>query len=209
MSNAAQEEVDRLFSQKDRSTAHPEDARENSPPVESDQETSDTYVHSDADVDDDDDEKPHRSHRMSTTTTSTATYHLPTTVFDANTGPKGVIADAQSFDRARKRSFRRTLMNFANVQNFMRSQSPEKPTIAVTSSAENSGSDDDEEFMRQWRQSRLQELSTNGVQQRRASPSKRKYGTLDVVDANGYLDAVEKVPSDTVVVVCIYDPEVS
>jgi hypothetical protein len=29
------------------------------------------------------------------------------------------------------------------------------------------------------------------------------------VDAVGYLDAIEKVPSDQVVVVCIYDPEVS
>jgi hypothetical protein len=29
------------------------------------------------------------------------------------------------------------------------------------------------------------------------------------VDAVGYLDAIEKAPSDQVVVVCIYDPEVS
>ena len=209
MSLSAQDEVDRLFSQKERVNAHPEDSRENSiSPTQSDQETTDTYVHSDGDDDDDDSRK---SHKMSTTMTSTATYHLPTTVFDANTGPKGVIADAQSFDRAKKRSFRRTLMNFTSNQiDYLRSRSPEKstPTTAVSSSPE--ASDEEEEFMRQWRQNRLQELSTmNGGQSyRRQSPSKRKYGTLDTVDANGYLDAVEKVPSDTVVVVCIYDPEV-
>jgi hypothetical protein len=34
----------------------------------------------------------------------------------------------------------------------------------------------------------------------------RVWGTFDDVDANGYLDAVEKVPDDAIVVVCIYDP---
>ena len=68
------------------------------------------------------------------------------------------------------------------------------------------GSEDgDEEFMQKWRQSRMQELSEG---KRRISPNKRTYGRVDVVDANGYLDAVEKVTSDTVVVVCIYDLEV-
>ncbi len=44
---------------------------------------------------------------------------------------------------------------------------------------------------------------------RRHSPSQRKYGNLVAVDPAGYLDAVEKVPADTTVVVFIYDDEVS
>lgn len=51
----------------------------------------------------------------------------------------------------------------------------------------------------------MQELQEG---KRRVSPNKKTYGRVDVVDANGYLDAVERVTSDTVVVVCIYDPEV-
>lgn len=64
--------------------------------------------------------------------------------------------------------------------------------------------------MEQWRQSRLRELGAGSSQrpQRRQSPSKRKWGFFKEVDASGYLDAVEKTASDTVVVVCIYDPEV-
>ncbi|EGC44528.1 phosducin [Histoplasma capsulatum var. duboisii H88] len=64
---------------------------------------------------------------------------------------------------------------------------------------------EDERFMRQWREARMLELQRKS--KRRVSPSKRRYGTVEVVNANGYLDAIEKVTPDTVVVVCIYDPE--
>lgn len=57
--------------------------------------------------------------------------------------------------------------------------------------------------MRKWRASRMQELQGRN---RRASPRGRRYGVVENVDAAGYLDAVEKVTPDTVVVVCIYDP---
>lgn len=64
--------------------------------------------------------------------------------------------------------------------------------------------------MEQWRQNRLKELSEGSAHQhkRRQSPSKRKWGFFKEVDANEYLDVVEKTASDTVVVVCIHDPEV-
>jgi hypothetical protein len=134
-------------------------------------------------------------------------YHIPNTVFDANTGPKGVIADAQAFERARKKSFRRTLLNAAgfngNDDTFgkTRDNTPLKP---VDSS---SGSEDDEErFMHKWRVSRMQELQHRG--NRRPSPRGRRWGSVETVDAAGYLDAIEKVTPDTVVVVCIYDPSV-
>lgn len=63
--------------------------------------------------------------------------------------------------------------------------------------------------MRKWRASRMQELQTqNNGAGRRVSPRRRIYGHVEDVDAGGYLDAIEKVPANTVVVVCIYDPEV-
>jgi hypothetical protein len=54
----------------------------------------------------------------------------------------------------------------------------------------------------------MQELRTGIATQRRQSPSKRKYGRVETVDAAGYLDAIEKVSSETVVVVTIYNDSV-
>jgi Phosducin len=205
----AREEADRFFSNKDRITAHPEDASDsdNHSDIQEKNDTADPY-HSDPGDDRD------TLHSMSAT--STATYHLPHTLFDANTGPKGVIADAQSFNRAKKHSLRNTFLNLTNGSYFQANSrgQPPAPPRAGSDSTEKSESgldeNDDDEFMEQWRQSRLRELTAGGsqTQQRRQSPSKRKWGFFKEVDANGYLDAVEKTASDTVVVVCIYDPEV-
>lgn len=215
MSTLAQEEADRFFSQKEHATSHPEDQLEHersslrSSNGSEQQNNADTYEISEKDDDDDED----TLHNM-TTTTTTATYRLPTTRFDANTGPKGVIADAHSFNRAKKYSFRGTLATLTNnafsytSQQRKTSDSNKSNSLGEKSDGELGGSDD-EDFMRQWRENRFQELANKGsASQRRSSPSKRVWGTFDDVDANGYLDAVEKVPDDTVVVVCIYDPEV-
>jgi hypothetical protein len=207
----AREEADRFFSSKERITTHPEDASDsdNHSEIEEKNSSTDPY-HSDPGDDED------TLHSMSATT-DTATYHLPHTLFDANTGPKGVIADAQSFDRAKKHSLRNTFLNFTKGSYFNSNSKPESQSLPRhhSDSSEKSGSglDDDEkdDFMDQWRQSRLRELNAAAAsqkQQRRQSPSKRKWGFFREVDASGYLDAVEKTASDTVVVVCIYDPEV-
>ncbi|KAJ5101801.1 hypothetical protein NUU61_004023 [Penicillium alfredii] len=140
----------------------------------------------------------------------TASYRIPNTVYDANTGPKGVIADAQAFERARKKSFRRTLLSAAGFDSAGPALSSGKSTRDDTSlhppEAGSSSSDDDEErFLRKWRTSRMQELQNRSL--RRLSPRGRVYGSVENVDAAGYLDAIEKVTSDTVVVVCIYNPE--
>jgi len=213
MSTLAQEEADRLFSQKEHTTSHPEDQFEHersslrSSNSSEEQNNADPYEISEKDDDDED-----TLHNM-TTTTTTATYRLPTTRFEANTGPKGVIADAQSFNRAKKYSFRGTLATLTNnafshtSQQRKTSDSNMSNSLGEKSDSELGGSDD-EDFMRQWRENRFQELANKeSASQRRSSPSKRVWGTFDKVDANGYLDAVEKVPEDTVVVVCIYDPE--
>jgi hypothetical protein len=204
----AQQEADKFFSNKDRVATHPEDASD--PDNHSDVEEKDTTAHPyHSDPGDDDD----TLHSMAATTT--ATYHVPHTLFDANTGPKGVIADAQAFNRAKKSSLRNAIQNITNGSYFQPSSKPRQPTPprTGTDSAEKSGSgheEEDEEFMHQWRQSRLRELSGGASQRqrRRQSPSKRKWGFFKEVDASEYLDAVEKTSSETVVVVCIFDPEV-
>ncbi|KAJ5107068.1 hypothetical protein N7456_003743 [Penicillium angulare] len=127
---------------------------------------------------------------------STTNYHVPKTTFEANTGPKGVIADAQAFERARKKSFRRTLLSAAGFDPNGPAFGAAKPEQPPPTSDGSSGSDDDEEqrFMRN--------LGMPAAPLSRG----RHYGNVDNVDAVGYLDAIEKVTSDAVVVVCIYDP---
>lgn len=138
-------------------------------------------------------------------------YQVPNTVFDANTGPKGVIADAQAFERARKQSFRKTLGGDGHSRSSSKGVSDDTTPLNNNSPPRGSGAKDkdDEEsrFMRKWRESRMQQLQSFSL--RRSSPRRKVYGSVDTVDAAGYLDAVEKVSSDTVVVVCIYDPDVS
>ena len=206
MSSAAQDEFNALFrNQGCRDAGHPEDTPHSSDTSESPSENEDTLRTSD----DNDDASPTRT----SNTMASAVYHIPrTTTFDANTGPKGVIADAKAFDRARKRSFRQTLYAFSNGLSGNASDKRTGSNIAREKSpgADVSADDGEDEFMLQWRASRMIELQTTGhdPRTRRHSPSKRRYGRMDAVDAVGYLDAVEKVPAETVVVVCIYDDKV-
>lgn len=203
MSDLAQEELDRYLNNNEKITGHPED--QNNSDNESSTHSSDgdgkkakghdDYHHSDSS---DNDTAPPKMVARSTA------YKVPSTVFEANTGPKGVIADAQSYERARKRSFRRTLMSMAGFDPSRLNKEQTSPNLSLSGAS--SPEDDDEAFMRTWREARAQELMQRS--KRRNSPSKRVYGTVETVDANGYLDAIERVPLDTVVVVCIYDPEV-
>ncbi|ELR06947.1 hypothetical protein GMDG_08181 [Pseudogymnoascus destructans 20631-21] len=69
--------------------------------------------------------------------------------------------------------------------------------------------EEDEEFLEKWREERRRELERDGsdIRNRRTSPSVRRFGRFDEVDALGYLDAIEKVGWETVVVVFVYDIE--
>ncbi len=190
MSSAAQDEFDALYNnnQGTQLRSHPEDRSDSS-------DNDSTTLHSG-----NEDEQTLTSD--STTAMPHATTYLPTTTqFDANTGPKGVIADARSFETAKKRSFRQTLYAFSNSFSREKSKSP---------SPEVSADDEEDDFMRQWRANRIDELSRNNqdIRTRRQSPSQRRYGSLVTVDPSGYLDAVEKVHAYTTVVVLIYDDEV-
>jgi hypothetical protein len=206
MSSAAQEEFNQLVnSNRERHSTHPEDRSYH------DHDSSDEAHFSDSEPTDytrnnrnrktsdssDEDEEPDNM-----VSSRAPTYHIPNTVFEANTGPKGVIADAQAFERARKKSFRRTLLSVAGLD------SPKPPRAESPPDQHSSGSDDDDEarFLRKWRASRMHELQNRNS--RRPSPRGRRFGSVETVDAVGYLDAIEKVTSETVVVVCIYDHQV-
>ncbi|KAL5341539.1 thioredoxin-like protein [Aspergillus crustosus] len=199
--SSAQDEFDRLFSNRDRSSVHPEDRanisdRDSSP----DPEDLDPAQHSDAED-------------MPAMTSRTGTYTIPNTRFDANTGPKGVIADAQAFERARKSNFRKSFVSGTSVadRSHVSSRSVTDAATLLHNSSPPDGSaseleeGDEDKFMRHWRQSRMQQLQSQ--KGRRPSPWRKYYGSVDTVDAVGYLDAIEMVPSDQVVVVCLYDPE--
>ena len=195
MSTAAQDEFDALClnDQSSGLNGHPEDRHHSE---SSENESSD-------------EEKTLTSDRSPAMPTATST-HLPRTHFDANTGPKGVIADAQSFETAKKRTFRQTLYAFSN--GFTKPGSPERKwrEKSKSPSPDISADEEEDDFMRRWRANRLDELASNQhiTRTRRHSPSQRRYGSLGTVDPLGYLDAVEKVPAYTIVVVLIYDDQV-
>lgn len=207
--SSAQDEFNQLVnSNRDKTASHPED-RDQSEPEFSDDENDEpsSSRHTRRHAHDSSDEDETTDNMVSS---RAASYHVPNTVFQANTGPKGVIADAQAFERARKKSFRRTLLSAAGLDSHGSgglSSGKSADTSANPPADGSSASDDEEErFMRKWRTSRMQELQNHGM--RRASPRGRVYGKIETVDAEEYLDAIEKASPDVVVVVCIYDPEV-
>ncbi|KIW98051.1 uncharacterized protein Z519_01635 [Cladophialophora bantiana CBS 173.52] len=228
MADLAREEADRYFSHRDHPTSHPEDRDDRDNDSDLDLEPEPAFDNlSDPGTDDD------TAGNMATMTTTKTTYHLPSQVHYANTGPKGVIADAQSFARAKQTTFRQRLASFANnltssgkpaaiptvaekgdKRKTIISGSP-KSTTSSNSEASLTLSDDeaDSEFMKTWRATRLQELSSQSQStygsHRKHLPSQRTWGMFVEVDANGYLDAIEKVSNETVVVVMIYDPSSS
>lgn len=176
-------------------------------------------AHDDDDDDDLDEETIYRNAKIEAamrTTTGASELKLPPASFDSgrSTGVKGVIADARSFETARKttwidkaKSARRSILGIAGINQNGGAKS-ESETDDDTMSAPGS---DEESFLQQWRESRRRELereANRAVRTRRTSPSVRVYGRLDEVDASGYLDAIEKVGRETKVVVFVYDHEV-
>lgn len=150
---------------------------------------------------------------------------LPPASFDSGrtTGVKGVIADARSYESARKMTFMDRARNARNsifglagaaTGNARAARSANNISNKSESETDDDGKSDgpdEETFLQQWRESRRRELESEAnraVRTRRTSPSVRAYGRFDEVDALGYLDAIEKVGRETKVVVFIYDHEV-
>lgn len=148
--------------------------------------------------------------------------NLPPTSFDSghSTGVKGVIADARSFEAARRSKWksriqnaRQSIFGLDSVPRAQRSGSANSDSGSLSSSpSESGGGPDEEAFLEEWRERRRKELEAEAARShrtRRTSPSARTYGRLDTVDAMGYLDAIEKVGRETRVLVFVYDHEVS
>ncbi|KAI1099171.1 thioredoxin-like protein [Jackrogersella minutella] len=138
--------------------------------------------------------------------TLTGDVKLPPATFDSgrSTGVKGVIADARAYENARQGKWRNRV-RAARQSVFGRSG---LTRTTGSHSGESEEDDDEDAFLQQWRETRRLELereAKNGIRNRRTSPSLRMFGRLDTVDALGYLDAIEKVGRETVVVVFVYD----
>ncbi|KAF6812630.1 phosducin [Colletotrichum sojae] len=205
----AQEEFNALLAaqSRDDSRVHPEDRdydRREQDSLDLDEE--DVYRNSQIDA----------AMRIPTLGQTASDLKLPPVSFDAGrtTGVKGVIADARNYENARKTSFmsrarttvRRSIFGLDGVG----SQAQARKSESETDDGNNSDSQDEESFLQQWRESRRRELESESnkvIRNRRTSPSVRIYGRMDEVDALGYLDAIEKVARDTIVVVFVYDPE--
>ncbi|KAF2453240.1 thioredoxin-like protein [Lineolata rhizophorae] len=199
---SAQDEFNELFREKGRRTGHPEDDSDNDNHHHNNNRERETFFEKDSDAGDDEDD----THPSSSANTSKmrSRYYLPKLRSEANTGPKGVIADAQAFEAAKRN---------AHKLPFMSSGKKEARTTPPPSSLDNNdkggsfldgerSSDDEDAFLARWRANRLKELSRS----RNSSPAnRRRYGSLLTVDAEGFLDAIEKVQRDTIVVVFIYD----
>ncbi|KAI9831342.1 MAG: hypothetical protein M1819_005116 [Sarea resinae] len=197
MSSAAEIEAAALFNQKETVSHHPEDSDSSLDLSESEKEVET-------------EKKNIRGTRASQVPAMPSSdYHLPSNKFQANTGPKGVIADAHAFEQA-KRDQLRVRQSRTSGRNDVESGAftffSEKNNVRETSSSPDEHHE--QSFLQTWRENRLKELKTGpDPRTRRQSPSKRRYRTLETVDAAGYLDAVEKVPADTTVVVCISDDD--
>lgn len=206
--SAAHDEFNELMRDKERRTQHPSDEDNDSDDARSflnlsDDDEDSTPVGSTADPDD-------YHHRPST---SIARSHIPLTRYEANTGPKGVISDAQNF-RDSKRIHRNSMRSSSNLPSRAPSRAATPAQIdeeKLEDEEEDEELEDDDDFMRKWRKSRLKELQ-NGARDSKLhsrEKSKRLWGTLTTVDGNGYLDALERSPRDAVVIVFIYDDYVS
>ncbi|KAI0997724.1 hypothetical protein K3495_g10465 [Podosphaera aphanis] len=130
-------------------------------------------------------------------------FSLPHRDFDKGrtTGVKGVIADARSYAEARQHG---------NLKVLEMNQAEHQSSHARNFYDDGEDSEmEDGEFIERWRQQRHAELQNGGhsIKNRRTSPSARRFGRFDDVDALGYLDAIEKVTQETVVVVFVYDSE--
>jgi hypothetical protein len=209
--SAAYDEFNELMRDKERRTQHPADDDSDDARsflnLSDDEDDDATPVGSTADPDD----FARRSSMSSTRHT------IPLTRYEANTGPKGVISDAQNF-RDSKRNHRISLRSNSNLPSqgpgrvsppFQTPVSEEK--IAESDEDLEADLEDDDDFMRKWRKSRLKEMR-NGARNSNLhsrEKSRRLWGGLTTVDGNGYLDALERSSRDGVVVVFIYDDYVS
>lgn len=189
---AAQDEFNELMRDKDTDDRHPEDRHNDSDLSEPESPGAAADYFEKVDTDDE----------LEIPKDMRSNYYMPSLRSEANTGPKGVIADAQAFEQAKKEARRFTWKK--------NSSSPQYSAKAWHDDKAMSDEDSDDSFMKEWRANRLKELHNVGqrIRSRTNSPTRRIYGNFPLVDAEGYLDAVDKSSPDTTVVVFIYNTDV-
>lgn len=205
MATAAQEEFNQLMRDKTRRNGHPED-----------EDDAKSFL----DLSDDGDDAaaaPVDNDGAARSSFASTRHTIPRTRYGANTGPKGVISDAQNFrdsirvHRKAPRSSATLARDDAGVTLGERLQAEriaEADRADELDDYDGENCDDmDDDFMARWRQGRLRELQSgaydSGMHGR--GKNRRLYGDMATVDAQGYLDAVEGSPADTVVIVYVYD----
>jgi hypothetical protein len=202
MASAAQDEFDELMRNKERRSRHPDDDDVRSFLNLSDDDDEDRIPPA-SNVDPDED--------FPRASISSARNIIPRTRYGANTGPKGVISDAQHF-RDSQRVHRTSLRSTSTLPSHTQQTLWSRDQAVAEKQQDWDGEefdlgDADGDFMHKWRQGRLQELQSGGYGSKMHSRgrSRRLYGNMPIVDGEGYLEAIEQSPSDTVVVVYIYD----
>ena len=202
----AQEEFQQILDKQSaggRYTAHPEDSR-----------------HNHDDHDELDEEEEFQAKRVDTEMAyesggAAGRLNLPPPHFDKGrtTGVKGVIADARSFESAKMghAKSKSSAGTSASSNRLNASKAERKEMLRDGPDEEEDELEHDEEFLEKWREERRAQIQREGndIRNRRTSPSVRRYGRFDEVDALGYLDAIEKVGPETVVCVFVYDIDVS
>ncbi|KAF4553836.1 Hypothetical protein D9617_6g095690 [Elsinoe fawcettii] len=207
---AAQDEFNSLFADKTRISQHPSDS-----PL--DRSDAASFLEDDSASDR---TPPASVHTI--TNNARAKYTVPSARHQSNTGPKGVITDAQAYRaaaRARtsegmsRASF--TAQREADVARTQPYVTGLQEVKVLEEEEEESDVEDDEVFMESWRRERLRELQNHngrrigsgGSPGGRGGSRKRGYGGLVPVDGTGFLEAVDGSGRDTVVVVYIYDDQ--
>jgi len=144
-----------------------------------------------------------------------SSYYLPSKRSNANTGPKGVIADAHAFEQARKEAASASKSGQGKFSAWRR-ESPQRAYGKQDEDELLSDADSDSSFMAKWREARMKEMRgrKSRSRSRTTSPPRqgrqgRRWGGLEMVDGEGYLEAVEGGREGEVCVVYIYDDLVS
>ena len=242
MSSAAQDEFDALVADKARPSRHPADesdasstgsttlapssvapttssAKPERPSIRGSLYSTPHGDPADGDSSDEDEARPRRE---------PSTYYLPNYYTNDNmTGPKGVIADAQAFEKEKRGSrdhtwdeqnFERTRdlalprtqrSNFDEAKRGSSSSANNRSASSLHKTLDNKEDADweeEDEELQRWRTNRITQLKqSNGKTNVRR---KKTFGRLKMVDGMGFLEAVEKSSRGAVVVVYIWNDEV-
>jgi hypothetical protein len=207
--SAAQDEFNELMRNKERRTRHPSD----------DNDDAESFLN----LSEDDNDRAYSNPPSpgASIATARASTSIPTRRYAANTGPKGVISDAQNFRdsrRSERTSMASARTSMTSMRTAQRSSSRSVHEGRLDEEDEEDDLDDeegpaDQGFMARWRQSRIREMQNGGkgssMHLNGKNSNRNAFGGMATVDGEGYLDAVDNSGPDTVVVVYIYDEYVS